>query len=153
MSSSRPEASCASAVTVELGRPSPTVSRVTCGRWAAAFRGPEAATAAARNARCRPARCELRLVWPSDGVPGCLFGLESTNPQLLHEGDLVDLTQRRDAREHLLERRVAQERHAFLARGLLDLGRGAALEDQLADAVRHVEQLRDRGAAVEAGAA
>src|SRR5262245_23537802 len=54
---------------------------------------------------------------------------------LLNKGDLVDLPQRRDAGEHLLEGGLAQEGHALLARGLLDLGPRLPLQDHLADAV------------------
>src|SRR5947207_5194548 len=56
------------------------------------------------------------------------------------EGHFVDLAQGRHSREHLLERAVAQEGHSLLARRLLDLRRGPALEDHLADAVAHVQQ-------------
>src|SRR4029079_19329060 len=54
-----------------------------------------------------------------------------------NEGHLVDLAQRGQAREDLLQGAVAQEGHALLARHLLDLARGPALQDELADAVRH----------------
>src|SRR5262245_53697454 len=116
MRSRRPDASWASAVTVELGRPSPTVSRVTWGRWAAASRGPARAKASAASAS--RARSECRRAGLPAGAPRCRITRARC---LLHEGDLVDLAQRGDAGEHLLERGVAQERHALLARGLLDL--------------------------------
>src|SRR4030042_5638326 len=79
--------------------------------------------------------------------------LQNSRPDpLLDEGDLVDLAQRGDAGEDLLEGGVAEEGHALLAGGLLYLGRGAPLEDHLADAVGHVEELRHAGAPEEAGA-
>src|ERR1700747_1388867 len=51
-----------------------------------------------------------------------------------------------------MERRFAKEDHSFVLRRLLDLRRRAPVENHRADAVRKVEQFRDRGAAVEAGA-
>src|SRR5215813_3781908 len=71
----------------------------------------------------------------------------------LNERHLVDLPERRGPREDLLERGVAEEGHALLARGLLDLRRRAALEDHLADPIGHVEELGHRGPAEEAGLA
>src|SRR5205814_5591008 len=63
------------------------------------------------------------------------------------ERDLVDLAQRRDALQHLLHRGLAQESHAFIARGLLDFRGRAPREDHLADVVAQIEQLADRPAA------
>ena len=41
---------------------------------------------------------------------------------LLNKGDLVDLAKRRDALQHLLDGRLAQESHAFFVCELLDFG-------------------------------
>ena len=60
--------------------------------------------------------------------------------------------QRRLAREHLGQRRLAQEGHALFLGRALDLRPRLALQDHLADAVRHVQQLGDRRPAAVAGA-
>ena len=55
--------------------------------------------------------------------------------------------------QHALDRRLAQEAHALLARRALDLGDRPLVENHLADVIGQVEQLADRHAALEAGAA
>src|SRR5690606_22640233 len=64
------------------------------------------------------------------------------------ERHLVDLAQRRPPHEHLLDRRVAQEPHPFFARGLLDLGGRPPIQDHVANPVREIQQLADRGASL-----
>src|SRR5271169_749955 len=66
----------------------------------------------------------------------------SSSDGLLNKGDLVDLAEGRDAQKDLLEGGVAEERHSLLPGGLLDLRGRPALQDHLADAVRHVQELR-----------
>src|SRR5688500_18698031 len=70
-----------------------------------------------------------------------------------YERHLVDLSQRGHATQHLLDRGLTQEPHAFVASRFLDLGRRPARQDQLADVVGEVEQFADRDPALESGAA
>src|SRR5258706_15536425 len=67
--------------------------------------------------------------------------------------DTVDLLQRGLALAHGLERRLAQRARAVSLRRLLELPDRRARDDQLADLVVQDQQLRDRLAALEAGAA
>src|SRR5688500_16854894 len=69
------------------------------------------------------------------------------------ERHLVDFAPSRDSLEHLLDGGLAQEPHALIAGGLLDLGCRPPPEDQFANVVAQIQQLADRGAAAVAGAA
>ena len=69
----------------------------------------------------------------------------------LNEGDLVDLLERGEAAADALERRLAQEAHAFLAGQLANFGGGLLFQDDFADGVGQVQQLVDGGSAAEAG--
>src|SRR5438132_10337166 len=84
-------------------------------------------------------------VRPPPAAPAARRSLRS----LLDERDLVDLPERGRPRKDRLQRRLPQERHALLARRLLDLRGRPPLEDHLPDPVRHVEQLRHRRPAPE----
>src|ERR1041385_5216779 len=68
------------------------------------------------------------------------------------ERDLINLPQGRRSFHHFLQRRLAQEGHPFLFRGLLDLRRRAAIENHGADVIGEIEQLGDGLPSVEAGA-
>src|SRR5689334_12282605 len=67
--------------------------------------------------------------------------------------DLVDLLQRRDAILHPVNRRFAQERHAFLAREPFNLRSRAPGQNHLADLLAQIEQFVDRGSPAEPCAA
>src|SRR2546423_5114352 len=69
---------------------------------------------------------------------------------LFDEGDLVDLAQRRQTVQDLLDGGFAEEPHPFLVRGLLHVRVGTPVEDHLTDAIRQVQQLADGGAPLEA---
>src|ERR1043166_6923075 len=62
---------------------------------------------------------------------------------LLDEGHAVDLVQRRDAREDLFERRLAQRAQSFGLRRAPHLRAGTPRDDHLADVIRHVQKLVD----------
>src|SRR6266852_3199563 len=67
----------------------------------------------------------------------------------LTEGHLVDLFERRDAFPHLGESRVAQEGHALIPRGALNLRSRPPANDHFADAVGKVQQFRYGAASTE----
>src|SRR5688572_29741929 len=71
---------------------------------------------------------------------------------LLNKGDLVDLAQRRRSFHHFQQGRLAEEGHALLVRGFLDLRGGTAIEDHGSNTIREVEKFRNRGTAMETGA-
>src|ERR1700722_14234122 len=71
----------------------------------------------------------------------------------LDECDLVDFLQCGDSGPRLFERRLAEKRHAFVARHPPDLRRRALIENQFADLLAQVEQLMDRASSAETGAA
>src|SRR5258708_18229483 len=73
-------------------------------------------------------------------------------PLRLDERDLVDLLQSSHTAAGLLQRRFAQERHAFLARRALDFRRGPFVQNHLADLFAQIQKLMNRGSAAEARA-
>src|SRR5215210_8009360 len=74
---------------------------------------------------------------------------EPWSMNLLYERDLVDLAQSGLSLLDLEQRRLAQEGHAFLVRGLLDLRGGTTVENHGSNTIRKVEKFRDCRAAVE----
>src|SRR5258708_35376889 len=70
----------------------------------------------------------------------------------LHEGDLVDLTQRGLSCHHFFEGRFAKEHHSLFFRCFLDLRSWTAVENHGPDTIGEVEKFRDRGPSVETGA-
>src|SRR5262249_34157698 len=70
----------------------------------------------------------------------------------VHERNTVDLFQRRLSGLRFRERGLPERHHALLHRRGLQIDRGLAIEDHLADRGREVEQLGDRGAAAVPGA-
>src|ERR1700753_1276898 len=71
----------------------------------------------------------------------------------LDECDLVDFFERRKSMPHAVERRFAQELHAFLRRQLADLGAGLLLQNHFTDRISQVKQFVDGGSSAIAGAA
>src|SRR5258708_2249882 len=66
---------------------------------------------------------------------------------------LVDLAQSSDAGAGFFERRIAQERHALLARHAPDLGGRPPVQNHLANDFGKIEQFVNRAAAAVSGAA
>src|ERR1051326_1543524 len=66
----------------------------------------------------------------------------------LDKRDLVDLLHGGNARPYPGQRRITQKLHSFLMRRFADLRRWTLFQDQLANTVRKVQQLVDRGAPV-----
>src|ERR1044072_8076206 len=62
---------------------------------------------------------------------------------LFDEGDAVNLVERRDALEDLLQRRLAQGAQALGLGRAAHFGAGTPLDNHLADVVRHVQKLVD----------
>src|SRR5258708_27376180 len=71
----------------------------------------------------------------------------------LDERDLVDLLQSSHSAAGLLQRRFAQECHAFLTRRALDFRRGPFVQNHFADLFAQIQKLMNRGSAAEARAA
>ena len=61
--------------------------------------------------------------------------------QLLHEGDLVDVGEGRDAGEDFFERLCAQRRHAALLGRMFELGAAASFENQLTQTIIETQKL------------
>src|SRR5258708_1690990 len=98
----------------------------------------EVRAAMTRSAEISQAKSGRASVWVSRGIlPG---GLD--------ERDLIDLLQGSYAGFNFGQRGFAQEAHAFFVGCAPDFRRWAFFQDQLADAVRQIQQLMDRGAAV-----
>src|SRR5260370_41950541 len=70
----------------------------------------------------------------------------------LHEGDLVDLTQRGLSCHYFFEGRFAKEHHSIFFRCFFDLRSGTAVENHGSITIGEVEKFRDRGPFVETGA-
>src|SRR5690348_4850276 len=73
-------------------------------------------------------------------------------PRSVNEGHLVNFPQGGNSGANLGEAAFAQRGHALFPRDALDLGRGPPIDDHFADAVGQVQQLANRGAAVESAA-
>src|SRR5438132_1310781 len=76
--------------------------------------------------------------WPVRRPPWAPTRRRANRGGSFDEGHLVDFAQRADAVHHALDGRVAEEAHAFLARGLFDLGGGPARQNHVANVVREV---------------
>src|SRR5437762_4362760 len=100
-----------------------------------------------QNAKCRIAPLSARVAQPF-----CILHFAFCISFLLHERNLIDFTKGGRALHHLQQRRLAQEVHPFLFRGLLDLRGGTAVENHAANTIGEIEKFRDGGAAVESGA-
>src|SRR5258708_16569153 len=74
-------------------------------------------------------------------------------PLRLDERDLVDLLQSCHSAAGFLQRRFAQERHAFLTRRALDFRRGPLVQNHLADLFAQIQKLMNRGSSAKASAA
>src|SRR6185503_20134268 len=72
---------------------------------------------------------------------------------LFDKRDLIDLFQGRDALARFGERRIAQEGHALVAGGAANFGGRAFVENHFADFLGEVEEVVNRAAAAESGAA
>src|SRR5713226_1984299 len=67
----------------------------------------------------------------------------------LHERNLIDFPQGGSPFHHFLQRRLSQERHAFVFGRFLDLRCRASIEDHAANTIGEIEKFRDRRTAVE----
>src|SRR3989304_8411589 len=61
-------------------------------------------------------------------------------PNRFYEGDFVDLFEGGQTGERLRERRLAQEDHALLLGGALDVGAGTPVNEHLPDMVGEVQE-------------
>src|SRR5688572_20337738 len=91
-------------------------------------------------------RASVSMMTTSDGKE------RDINDDLLDERDLVDLAQSGLSLLHLQQRRFAEEGHAFLVGGFLDLRGRTTIENHGSNTIRKVEKFRDRSTAVKSGA-
>ena len=78
-----------------------------------------------------------------------LLSMLAIQVNFLDKGHPIDFVQRRDARKHFLQSRLAQTGQAFGFGGATNFRAGPALDDHLANVVAEIEQFMDcRAAAI-----